>query len=165
MQGNWLKRVSTLLLCGALHLAAHAADVLPVYLTGTWGTADSLYEGTDAQSAMYFLQDGFGMAVASTPPARRTDGSDDGKTALRAIVGFPFRATWAGEILTLHPFAPEGSGRRKKLGVSFPCNYDATALTLQCAFTGSPPIVLTRRSEAVPDEILRTIESARPPGK
>jgi hypothetical protein len=82
-----MSRLSLLALCVSCHLPVHAADVLPRHLTGTWGTAESLYAGVTGQTELLLLPDGLGAMRGSTPPASRADSIDDGKVAPRAIVG------------------------------------------------------------------------------
>lgn len=162
MRGTWIGRTSALLLCGSLHLVASATGALPTELTGTWGTAASLYEGDVSQSELYILGDGFGVAAGSTPPARRIDGKDDGKAPLRALVGFPFHATLDGDILKLRILLPDKATQKSSGEGSITCNYEPATPTLRCAVPNNSLLVLTRRSTTVPDEMVRTIESIRP---
>lgn len=162
MRATWMKRTGALLLCSSLHLVANATDVLPPELAGTWGTAGSLYEGDVGQSEFYILKDGFGIAAGSTPPAKRTDGKGVGEAPLRALIGFPFRAALEGGILKLHILMPENSSRKDMGEGSFSCSYEPATPALRCTVPNNTPMVLTKRSATVPDEVVRMIESIRP---
>lgn len=162
MRGSWRKRTGALLLCSSLHLIANATDVLPAELIGTWGTAASLYEGEVGQSEFYIIDDGYGVAVGSTPPARRKDGKDKEGVPLRALIGFPFHATLDGDILKLQILMPDKATQKATGEGSITCNYEPATPTLRCAVPNSSPLVLTRRSDTIPDEMVRMIESIRP---
>jgi hypothetical protein len=60
-----MKRALALTLAIALHLPAHAGEVLPAELAGVWGTAASLDSGSAAQNFFHLEPDGFGFAVGS----------------------------------------------------------------------------------------------------
>ena len=152
-----LKRAQVLMVCGCLHFSAHAADPLPANLTGTWATGKSLYDGSDKQTEMYLLADGFGLLAGSTTPAQRADGSDDGKPGPRAIIGFPVRANVTSDGLLVKPFLPNGVQSAKLEKASFPCLYSVTSQTLTCNAPTGETFTMRRRSETVPEDALRTI--------
>ena len=144
----------------ACQLSANAADVLPAYLVGTWGTAASLYEGTTGQSQMHLQADGFGVMVGSTPPAIRQDDVDDGKPAPRAIIGFPVRATVDGDVLTAQPFLRTPHAGQ---GTAPPiiCHHEAAGPTLTCTGPDKMPMAMQRHSATVPAEIAAMIDGIR----
>lgn len=135
------------------HLAANATDVIPSYLTGSWGTAASLYEGDKGQSEMYLFSDGSGLMVGSSPPAKRTDGVEDGMPGPRALAGFPIRVTLENDVLLARPFSPRESENKELAGMVISCHYDAPGAILTCKVPAYETIKLTRRSETVPREI------------
>lgn len=144
----------------AWQLSANAADILPAYLVGTWGTAASLYEGTTGQSQMHLQADGFGVMVGSTPPAMRQDGVDDGKPAPRAIVGFPVRATLEGDVLKAQPFLPTQQGQQGSAPLIV-CRYETAGPALICTGPDKVPMPMKRYSATVPAEVASTIASIR----
>jgi len=143
------------------HVAASAGDVLPSYLTGTWATAASLYEGDEGQSELHLFSDGFGLMAGSTPPAKRAEGVNDGKPGLRALVGFPVRVTLEKDALLARPFSPDESENRKLAGGAINCHYDSSGALLTCKGPVGGALKLTRRSEAVPREIEQMLETLR----
>ncbi|PQO90731.1 hypothetical protein C5614_27670 [Massilia phosphatilytica] len=149
-----MKRLIPLLLATAWHLSAQAADPLPAHVAGSWGTADSLHAGDAAQTVMYLQADGDGLMAGSAPPAKRADGVDDGKSAPRAIIGFPVRATLDGDALQLRPFLPKGA----PVGdVVMLCRYDAATPAFTCTGPDKVPIVLRRLGATLPPEATSTI--------
>jgi len=153
-----------LLLAGACHLAAHAADTLPAHAAGSWGTAASLQAGDTAQTVMYLQADGYGLLAGSTPPARRMDGADDGKPAPRAIIGFPLRAALDGDTLQLRPFSPQGAPADQAAQVAsivMTCRYDASAPSFTCTGPDKTPIVLRRLGATLPPEAAATIAALK----
>ena len=158
---NLPRLACALALAVACCLSAHAADVLPAHLVGTWGTAPSLYDGTTGQSQLHFQADGFGVAVGSTPPAVRADGVDDGKPAPRAVIGFGLRAKLDGEVLVAQPFLP-GQTAAQAMPPPYRCRYDAAGPALTCSVpTESAPLSLKRYHDTVPDEVAKMIEGLR----
>ena len=157
-----ISRCDVLALCMSWPLLAHAADALPPHLTGTWGTAESLYAGATEQTELLLLADGFGAMQGSTPPASRIDGSDDGKAAPRAIIGFPLRATVDGDTITAKPFLPGGQQAAEMARIAISCRYQPAGPTLTCVGPGGVPMVMSRRSETVAPEAAKMIEALRP---
>jgi hypothetical protein len=158
MRFTWL---CLLMLNSSAPLTASAADVLPDYMTGTWGTGSSLYEGANKQSEIYLLADGFGMLAGSTPAARRIDGIDDGKPGLRAIIGFPIRATLDGNTLSVRTLLPKDRRGLKDNGITIPCQYESEGPKLACVGPDGVSIGMTRRSESVAEENVLTIDAIR----
>ena len=156
-----LSGFSLLTLCMSWPLLAHAADALPRHLTGTWGTAESLYAGAEGQTELLLLADGFGAMQGSTPPASRIDGSDDGKVAPRAIIGFPLRATAEGDTITAKPFLPGGQQAEKMARITISCRYEPAGPTLTCIGPSGGPMVMSRRSDTVAPEAAKMIEGLR----
>ncbi|USX19922.1 hypothetical protein NHH82_29515 [Oxalobacteraceae bacterium OTU3REALA1] len=157
-----MSRFSLLALCMSWHLLVHAADALPRHLTGTWGTAESLYAGATGQTELLLLADGFGAMQGSTPPATRIDGSDDGKVAPRAIIGFPLRATADGDTITAKPFLPGGQQAEKMARITISCRYEQAGPTLTCLGPSGDLMVMSRRSDTVAPEAAKMIEALRP---
>ena len=144
----------------ACQLSANAADILPAYLVGTWGTAASLYEGRTGQSQMHLQADGFGVMVGSTPPAIRQDGVDDGQPAPRAIIGFPVRATLEGDVLKAQPFLPAQMVQQGSAPLIV-CRYEAAGPALTCTGPDKVPMPMKRHSATVPPEVASTIAGVR----
>lgn len=161
MRCVWLKRLMLPLFFGALHCVVSAAEMLPVHLSGTWATAESLYEGTDKQTEVYLLMDGFGIAVGSTQAAQRIDGTSDGKPGLRAIIGFPVQATLSGDILRVRLLFPAKKSVENVRGLELSCRYDSTGPTLTCIGPDGVPIVLKRRSDVVSAAMTQKINDLR----
>jgi hypothetical protein len=157
-----VSRFSLLALCMFSHFLVHAAETLPRHVTGTWGTAESLYAGATEQTELLLLADGFGAMQGSTPPASRIDGSDDGKAAPRAIIGFPLRATVDGDTITAKPFLPGGQQAAEMARIAISCRYQPAGPTLTCVGPSGVPIVMSRRSETVAPEAVKMIEALRP---
>lgn len=157
-----LSRFSLLALCMFWPLLVNAADALPRHLTGTWGTAESLYAGATEQTELLLLADGFGAMQGSTPPASRIDGSDDGKPAPRAIIGFPLRATADGDTITAKPFLPSGQQAAEMARIAISCRYEPAGPTLTCTGPSGVPMVMSRRSDTVAPEAAKMIEALRP---
>jgi len=154
------RALRALALAAACCPSAHAADVLPAHLVGTWGTAPSLYDGTTGQSHLHFQADGFGVAVGSTPPTVRTDGVDDGKPAPRAVIGFGLRVRLDGEVLVAQPFLPGQPAQA--MPPPYRCRYDAAGPTLTCSVpTGGQALSLKRYHDTLPDEVATMIEGLR----
>lgn len=156
MRTSWLKLA---VLCSSLHMAAQAAEGLPTDIAGTWATGASLFDGTAEQLEMYFLADGFGIMAGSAPAPRRIDGIDDGKPAPRAIIGWPATATLDGDMLQVRPLRPKGE--TKGAGAVIPCHHDAAGAKLVCTGLDGKQIVMTRRSESVPDDVAGMIDTYR----
>lgn len=133
-----MKRLIPLLLAGACHLAAHAADTLPAHIAGSWSSA---------QTVMYLQADGDGLMAGSAPPAREADNA-------RAIVGFPVRATLDGDTLLLRPSLPNGAPVEN---VVMTCRYDATAPAFTCTGPDKTPFILRRLGATVPPAATSTL--------
>lgn len=134
-----MKRLIPLLLAGACHLAAHAADTLPARVAGSWGSA---------QTVMYLQADGDGLMAGSTSSAA---GMDDNA---RPIIGFPVRATLDGDTLLLRPILPKSA---QVEDVVMTCRYDAAAPTFTCTGPDKTPFVLHRLGATLPAEATSTI--------
>ncbi|WP_137175493.1 hypothetical protein [Massilia sp. HP4] len=155
------KRSMLLALSLAWHAFATAADVLPAHLTGTWGTAESLFAGEDEQVELRLLPDGYGVMAGSTPPARRMDGSNATVPDMRIVMGFPLRATFAGDTLTARMIALDPRQEDEARRTVITCRFDAGGQTLTCTVPAGPPVLMTRRSEKVSEDTIRTIEEVR----
>lgn len=153
--------LSLILSCGAVTLSAHAVDVLPAHIVGTWGTGASLYDGADAQTEIYLLADGFGAVAGSTPPAQRADGVGEGKPGPRAIIGMPVRAVLEGETLSVRVVLPKSAPAGKNKDVTFPCHYERAGEKLACTGPDGVPMTLTRRSGSVSAEVVQIIDQVR----
>ena len=151
-----------LVLAACWHLATSAADRLPSYLTGTWGTAESLYVGETGQAEVHLAADGVGVVAGSTPPPQRISGVDDGKQPPRAIIGFPVRATLDGASLTLRPIAIDPRHAADAAQGVITCNVDTAGLTLNCVGPSGPAMVLRRRSAVIDEEAARMLAQLRP---
>jgi len=143
------------------HALGCAADVLPAHLTGTWGTAESLYAGETGQSQMHLDADGYGVMVGSTQAPQRIDGKDGEGSEVRAIIGFPLRATLDGRTLMARVVALDPKDAEKARRAETTCHYEAAGPTLTCTGPGRKPVVMKRYSETVPTEIARTLEQVR----
>lgn len=144
-----------------LHVLGCAADVLPAHLTGTWGTAESLYDGKFGQSQIHLDADGYGVMVGSTPSPHRLDGKVEEEQEVRAIIGFPLRATLDGTTLTARVVVLDPKDAEKARRAETTCRYEAAGPTLTCAGPRRKPLVMKRYSETVPAEIARTLEQMR----
>lgn len=159
--------------------AAHGADTLPRHLAGAWGTAESLFEGTESQLFVFLAADGAGAIVGSsraptkvsepTPinEATMNDGSTKASVAApevmpRAIVGFPIRARLAGDALTLQVVYPAAAKAppQAKMPV-FACQHDAAAITLTCLGPDGIARTLQFRGNAIPAEAEQAMGLAR----
>jgi hypothetical protein len=159
-----MKRIIALLCATLLPLIANAAELVPAHLAGAWGTGASLYDGMQEQADMYLLPDGLGMLAGSSAPARRTDGVDDGKPGPRALIGFPLHARMDGDTLVLHPFLPEGvPGMKAEFDIN--CRYAQADKTLTCTWPDNKSILLKRRGDTVPAEIVRMLDQVEPQNK
>ncbi|MDY0962992.1 hypothetical protein [Massilia sp. CFBP9026] len=155
------KRTVLLACMLAWHAAVAAADVLPAKLTGTWGTAESLYEGKAGQSQMHLDADGYGVVVGSTSPPQRIDGKGDAGPEVRAIAGFPLHATLDGTTLTARMVALDPKDAEEARSTLTTCRYDEAGPTLTCVGPGRKSVVMRRYSETVPAEVARTLEQVR----
>lgn len=160
MQCSWLIRLIFPLL-GSLQCLASASEVLPVHLTGTWSTAESLYAGTDSQTEVHLLTDGYGIAVGSTKAAQRVDAINDGKPGPRAILGFPVQGELNGDFLKLQVLWPANAQVQKSGGPGLACRYEPAVPTLTCTGPDGVPMILKRRSEVVSAETTRQIQAFR----
>jgi hypothetical protein len=158
MRFTWL---CLLLLSSSAPLTASAADVLPEYLIGTWGTGSSLYDGASRQTEMYLLADGYGVLAGSTAAPRRIDGIDDGKPGPRAIIGFPVQATLDGNALSVRVLLPKEQQGSKKVGMGMSCQYESAGPKLVCAGPDGVSTMMARRSESVAEEIVLNIAEFR----
>jgi hypothetical protein len=156
-----MKRLS-LALVFALHLSAHAADVLPAHVTGSWSTAAP--DAADAaQTAMHLQADGYGLLIG-TAPAKRIAGVDDGKPLPRVAVGFPVRATLNGDTLHLQPFLPKGTPANEAALAarsSMTCRYDAAGSAFTCTGPDNTPFVLRREAATLVPEAAGAIAAMK----
>ncbi|MTW01514.1 hypothetical protein [Pseudoduganella ginsengisoli] len=152
------------LLGSVLHVAAQAAFELPDHLTGTWGTGASLYDGTGPQGDLYLMADGQGVMAGSGPAPVRVDGKDDGKLAVRAVIGFAVRSTWQDDVLTIKPYTddPVQAAKLERVQAHFTCTYDPAVPSLACTtYPTHELFVFKRRSADVPAEIVRMLGAPR----
>jgi hypothetical protein len=159
-RGHCMKRALPLTLAIVLHLPAHATDALPSHLAGVWGTAESLYTGTAAQNFVHLDADGFGFAVGSGA-VRRLEGKDDGKPAPRPVIGFPVRATLAGDTLTLRPYLPGQIDETQAARMLISCRYDASAPALTCTGPDGVAMRMRRLADKVDAEVAQQIAAVR----
>lgn len=139
---------------------------MPAHLSGVWGTAESLWAGTEAQFELQLQLDGFGAFAGSTKPMTRTDGKPDQARPPRVILGLPFRATLDGDVLTVQPFMPPGSAGPGDKGPSpqemtITCRYGAQEQTLRCSGAKLVETVMKRRSETVSAEVTEGLKRMR----
>lgn len=139
----------------------HAADAVPPHLVGSWGTAESLHAGTTGQSELHLDVDGLGIMAGSTAPAVRADGKDDGKPGPRAIIGFPVRAAWDGDALTVRPDYPGKDGAKLDPRLAFLCRHAPAEPTLTCTGPDGIARVMKRRSETLQADSAKAIEDFR----
>lgn len=140
------------------HSLAAADGSLPADMSGTWGTAESLYAGTASQGEMHLQADGFGLFAASSAALRRADGIDDGTPAPRAIIGFLFRSTLDGATLTLSPIRP---ANQPATNLALSCRYEPAGPKMICIGPDGKPIAMRRRSDTVPPEAMKMIATLR----
>lgn len=153
-----MKHAITLALAIAWHLPLHAADTLPAQLAGIWGTAESLYTGTTAQSALQLEPDGFGILAGSSPPATGVDG---GKQPPRAIIGFPVRATLLDDTLTLRAYWPGKIDDAQAARMTLTCRYEKAVPALTCTGPDKVAIVMRRLAATVDAEAATMIAAVR----
>jgi hypothetical protein len=149
-----VKRALLLGLAVAWQLTAHAADVIPAHLTGVWGTAESLYAGTTGQSELHLQADGFGVLVGSSASPTLSSGPDKGKPGPRVVMGFPVRATWDGDIVTVAVFMPG----EKNIPGPLPCRHEASGATLTCTMPDRGESVMKRRSTTLPVDSVKLLK-------
>ena len=155
-----MKRVLSLAL--ALHLSAHAANVLPAHVTGSWSTA-APDAGDTARTVLHLQVDGYGLMIGSQA-AKRTDGVDDGKPAPRVVMGFPVRGALDGDTLRLQPFLPRGTpadqaAQAAKAVVT--CRYDAAGPTFTCTGPDNAPFVLHRDGTTLAPEVAGAVAAMK----
>lgn len=146
----------------ALHLSAHAADVLPDHVTGSWSTA-APGDGDVKQTAMHLQADGYGLLIGSVP-AQRIAGADDGKPLPHVVIGFPVRATLNGDTLRLQPFLPKGAPADQAAlaaRASMTCRYDAPDATFMCLGPDNTPFVLRREAATLAPETAGAIAAMK----
>jgi hypothetical protein len=160
-RGKPLKRISLLVLCSAIHLAANAAATLPENLIGSWGTSASLWIGKGPQAELHLPADGLGLFIGSSHEGQRTDGVSDGKPGPRAVMGFPVQITLDGNTLSLRPRGFTERDVRELEGIVFNCSYDAAGPILSCVAPDKTRIKMTRRSETISAEAQAMIEKVR----
>lgn len=147
-----------LALAAACALPALADDIVPAHLTGVWGTAASLFEGTTEQAEMHLQADGFGLLIGSSPPSTISSGPDKGKPGPRVTMGVPFRSGLDGATLTIVPFNP---GYRQDRGPSVICRYQEAEATLHCNVDDRKSWIMKRRSAALDTQTLQMIDEMK----
>jgi hypothetical protein len=157
----WLRRVCLLAFCSSMYLTANAADAVPSHLVGTWGTGASLWLGKGPQTELHLRADGFGVFAGSSAEARRTDRVDDGKPGPRVIMGFPLQATVDGNSLTLLLLATNERDAKEAASMTVACSYETEVPTMKCTGKDKVLITMVKRSDVVPDEVMKLIESLR----
>jgi len=150
-----LKRACALALAAACTLPALADDLIPTHLTGVWGTAESLYAGTTAQSELHVQADGFGVLAGSTAPLIETAGPNKGKPAGRVVLGVPFRARLEGETLVVQPFNPDNP---RDTGPSLRCRYEGAGPALHCTGEGKETPNMKRLSASLDPRVAEGIQ-------
>jgi hypothetical protein len=157
-----LKPALLLALAAACPSSALADAVVPAHLAGVWGTAESLYAGTTAQSELHLLANGTGIMAGSSPPMSYTAGPDKGKIdpTMRAVLGFALRASVDGDRVVLQLVAPPEANGPTPEEARFACRYQAGGPTLACSVKGRPDIVMKRRSDSVDDKTAEMIGDA-----
>jgi hypothetical protein len=155
-------KISALLFGVFVQVSANAQEILPEYLTGFWGTAASLYEGTTQQVHIHIAADGYGLVIGSGAPFIRIDGADDGKPLPRPIIGFPFIARMDGDALIVQPFLPGKELTKEMARAVITCHYAAADETLTCAGPEGPMTDMRLQSARIPAEAEEMIERIRP---
>jgi hypothetical protein len=140
--------------------STHAADTLPRQLAGTWGTGQTLYEGTAEQMFAYLATDGAAAVIGSgrAPATVPTDGGVP--PPARPVMGFPAVATLDGDTLTLRPFMP-GAPAPVPDSAVLRCRHDSAAVTLTCSGPDGVRHVLRYRGEAIAPEAAQAMEAVR----
>jgi hypothetical protein len=151
-----MKRVITLTLAVAWHLAAHA-DTLPAWLTGTWSTSSTPAHDLDAHNDVHLEADGFGIAVGSTKAVQVPDSAGTTGQTGRVVLGFPVRAAIDGDTLTLTPIVPGEMAARMTLS----CRYDAAAPALTCTGPDGVSFHMRRLNDTVDTEVAKMIANFR----
>lgn len=150
---------------------AYGAQALPRHLTGAWGTAESLFEGTAPQIFVFLAADGAGALIGSgEAPTNISEPAIPGEPAVasgpapavppRAIMGFPVRATLAGDVLTLQVTYPAPAEARAKMP-AFICRHDAAAVTLACRGPDGTDWTLRFRGDTIPADAAQAMALAR----
>ena len=158
-----LKRTALLSLAVLFSSAAMAGEALPSYLTGSWGTAESLWAGTTQQVQMHFQADGSGIMTGSSSAPRRVGGVEDGSTPPRAIAGFPFESKMDGDVLMVRPGWPGMEVAMAKKKIVFLCRHEAAGPVLRCNGPDGQPIVMTWHIETIPEEVVKEIAKYKSP--
>jgi hypothetical protein len=147
----------------ALHLSAHAADMLPAHVTGSWSTAATPDAANGAQTAMHLQADGYGLLIG-TAPTKRIAGVDDGKPLPQIVMGFPVRATLDGDTLRLQPFLPKGAPADQAAlaaRASMTCRYDAAGATFACTGPDNTPFVLRREAATLAPDVAGAVAAMK----
>lgn len=140
---------------------AVAADTLPRHLAGTWGTAETLFDGTDEQLFVFLAGDGAAAVIGSrrAPAAATGDGGAPGRA--RPVMGFPATASLDGDMVTLRPFDPARPLAPGAEGFAIRCRHDAAAVTLTCTGPDGVRQVLRFRGDAIPPDAAQAIDIVR----
>jgi hypothetical protein len=158
--------VGLLAFVASCQLAPGATGRLPPYLTGSWGTAESLYAGDTGQTQMHLSADGMGILIGSTLPPRRIDGADMGERLPRIIMGFPVRVTISHTTLTVNVLALDPNDAREAEDATFSCSVNPAGSTLTCAMPTGGTTVMKRGGDTMPVEfadMLAKVRAALPP--
>jgi hypothetical protein len=157
-----LRHVVLFALVAACQLPAHAADTIPAHLAGVWGTAESLYTGTTAQSELHLSADGTGALAGSSPPLTHTAGPDKGKIEprMRVILGVPVRGTVDGDVLTLQMVVKPGENGPTPEEGRITCRFEARGQVLNCSGTKPAGMGMKRLRDTVPAEMADMIRGA-----
>lgn len=153
-----MKRALALALAAACQFPAMAEEVIPAQLTGVWGTAESLFAGTTAQTELYLYADGFGLMIGASAPAVISSGPDKGKPGMRITMGIPLWAKFDGTTLTGQLFNP---GNPQDAGPTLSCRYEETGPALRCTAPDGSASVMKRRSSSLDPEIVKKIDEMR----
>lgn len=153
-----MKRALVLALALACQTMTHAAGI-PAHLTGIWATAESLYTGTTGQSALHLADDGLGVLVVSSAPAKRSAGAPDGDTPPRVVMALPARVTLEGDTVTVQVFMPDDKERPPPIS----CRYERAGPALTCGSSGNEPAIgmMTQRDTSLPADSQQMLANVR----
>ncbi len=154
----WFSVLATL--ASLWHTNSVAAEQLPPFLTGSWGTSESLYIGAGAQGELHLEPDGIGILAGSSPEGK-VSGKQSNQPARRVIMGFPVRATAEGDTLSLQPFLPSQVQPKELEGRTVRCRYEKAGPTLTCSGPDGIASDMRRRSAPLSAEIAAMIAAIR----
>lgn len=164
-----MRRALLLGIAATWQVTAAAQDIIPAHLAGVWGTAESLYVGTAAQSELYLQADGLGVVRSSSKAPARIGGTPSAEPEPRLIVGLPLRARLDGNVLMAQPFLPPGllpPGHKAPDmdAMKMSCRYQAQEATLTCIGPDRVEMVMKRRSETLPPEAMELLKQMQAAG-